>query len=122
MGRNKLSMEEKTRALTMVKEGASIAHVAADLHVSTHTISYLNQAATRLAGNTTTTRKPGTGAKKKTTDRTNAVLRREVMLNPSISSANLKKKHPILLQDVSTRTIQHRLQIDLNLSSRHAAI
>ena len=121
MGRSKLSMEEKTRGLTMLKEGASIARVALDLHVSKQTIFNLKRAAAGLPDNTTPPRKVGTGAKKKTSERTNAVLRREVMLSPSITAAALKKKHPLLLQNVSIRTIQHRLQKDLNLPSRRAA-
>ena len=72
-----------------MKEGASIAHIAADLHVSKHAISYLKQGATGLPDNTMPTRKAGTGTKKKTTDVTNAVWPRDVMLNPSITTAHL---------------------------------
>ena len=35
------------------------------------------------------------------------------MIDPSITAAALKKKHVQLLQNVSVRTIQHRLQKDL---------
>ena len=37
-------MKMKTLALAMLKEGASIAHIAADLHMSKCAISDLNQA------------------------------------------------------------------------------
>ena len=69
--------------------------VAADLHVSKRAISDLKQAATRLPDNTMTTRIAGTGTKKRTTDGTNAVWPRDVILNPSITHANLKKKQPM---------------------------
>ena len=102
-------------ALTMLKEGAPIAHIAADRHVSKRVISALKQAARGLPDNTTPTRKAGTGTKKKTTDGTHAVWPRYMMLNPSITTANLKKKQPMSLQDTSIRIIQHRPQKDLNL-------
>ena len=96
-------MKKKTPALTMLKEGASIGHIAADLHVSKRAISDLKQATTGLPDNTMSTRKVGTWTKKRTTDGTNAVWPRDVILNPSINHANLKKKHP----HAFTRHIHH---------------
>ena len=113
-------MKDKTLALAMLKEGASIAHIAADLHVPKHTIFVLKQAAKGLPDSTMPTRKAGTGTKKKTTDGTDVVWPRDVMLNHSITTANLKKKQPILLQDLSIRIIKHRPQNDLHLPSRCA--
>ncbi len=121
MGRKKLTMTEKTYGLMLLKDGASVTRVAANLHVSRRTICSLKQAAARLPDNTIPIRKVGSGGKKKTTERTNTIVKREVLLNPSITAASLKKKHPMLLQDVSIRTIQHRLQKDLNMPSRRAA-
>ena len=103
-------MKKKMFALTMLKEGISIAHIAAYWHVSKRAISDLKQAATGLPVNTMPTRKAGTGTKKRTTDGTNAVWPRDVILNPSINHANLKKKQPMLLQDISIRANQHRLR------------
>ena len=94
MGLNKLQMKKKTPVLTMLKEGVSIAYIAADLHVSKRAISDLKQAATGLPDNTMPTRKAGTGTKKRTADGTNAVWPRDVILNPSISHANLKRSNP----------------------------
>ena len=104
-----------------LREGASISAVARDLLVSKRTVSYLKQAAAGLPPYATPPRKVGTARKKITTARTDAVLKREVLLNPSITAATLKKKHPMLLQNVSIRTIQHRLQKDLKMPSRRAA-
>ena len=87
-------MKKKTPALTMLKEGVSIRHIATDLHVSKRAISNLKQAATGLPDNTMPTRKAGTGTKKRATDGTNAVWPRDVILNTSIYHANLKKKQP----------------------------
>ena len=52
------------------------------------------------------------------TDGTNVMWHRGVLLNPSISTANLKKN--MLLQDISITTIQYFPQKDLNLPSRCA--
>ena len=76
-------MKEKTPALTMLKDVFFIANIAADLHVSKRV---------GLPNNTMSTRKAGTGTKKRTTDGTNTVWHKDVMLNPSMNHANLKKK------------------------------
>ena len=78
-------MKKKTPALTMLNDGVSIAHIAADFHVSKRAISDLKQATTGLPDNTMPTRKAGTGTKKRATDGTNAVRPRDVILNPSIN-------------------------------------
>ena len=44
-----------------------------------------------------------------------------MLLRPLITPASLKKKHPKLLEEVSIRTIQHRLKNDLGLPCRRAA-
>ena len=121
MGRKKLSTEEKCRALTMIQCGFSITRVAADLHVSRQALHKLKRTAARLPSCRTPPRKVGTGRKKKTTARTDALMRRDVMIDPSITAAALKKKHIQLLQNVSVRTIQHRLQKDLKMPCRRAA-
>ena len=119
-GRKKLSTEDKNRALTMIQCGFSISRVAADLHVSRQALHNLKRAATRLPSCRTLPRKVGTGRKKKSTSRTDALMRRDVMIDPSITAAALKKKHVQLLQNVSVRTIQHRLPKDLKMPCRRA--
>ena len=94
-------MKEKMIALTMIKEGTSIAHTATDLHVSKLAIADLKYAAKGRPDNTTPTNKKRT--KTKTTDGTNAVLPRDMMQPLSITTANIKKKQPMLLQDIFIR-------------------
>lgn len=100
MGRKKLQIEEKTRALTLLEQGMSVIRVAADLKVSRQAIYDLKRAAVSLPNGVAPKRKVGSGGQKKTTTRTDSVLRREVMTNPWITAAGLKKKHPDLLKDV----------------------
>ena len=121
MGRTKLSMLEKSRAIALLDQGMSVIRVAADLKVSRQAIYRVREAAATLPPGTTPPRKPGSGAPRKTSSRTDTLLKREVMLNPSISAASLKKTHPDILQNLTIRTIRHRLQKDLGLPTRRAA-
>ena len=114
-------MTEKSRALTLLEQGKSFIDVAADLGTSRNTIYRLKRAAELLPPGTIPKRKEGTGAARKTSPRTDNILRREVMSDPSVTSASIKKKHPDLLQNVALRTIRHRLQKDLGLPARRAA-
>ena len=107
--------------LTKIQCGFSITRVAADLHIFRQALHDLKRAAARLPSCRTPPRKVGTGCKKKTTARTDALMRRDVMIDPSITAAALKKKHVQLLQNVSVRTIQHRLQKDLKMPCRRVA-
>lgn len=121
MGRNKLTMEEKSRALTLLEQGWSVIRVAADLKVTRRVIYNLKQAASGVSPGTIPPRKKGSGAPRKTSPRTDKILKREVLATPAITAVELKEKHPSLLKKVSVRTIQHRLQKDLQLPTRRAA-
>ena len=121
MGRKKLSEIEKAQALTKIKMNVPVTKVEADLNVSRQTVYTLLKATKGLPEGTFPKRKIGSGGKRKTTARTDNLLRREVLLSPSITPASLKKKHPQLLVGVSIRTIQHRLKNDLDLPCRRAA-
>lgn len=61
------------------------------------------------------------GRPRKTGKRTNNILKREIELQPTLSAKELIVMHPELLSNVSERTIQRRLQLDLGLPSRQAA-
>ena len=79
------------------------------------------KAASGLPKGTVSKRKIGSGRKRKTSGRTDRLLKQEVLASPSITAANLKKKHPELLEGASIRTIQNRLKNELGLLCRHAA-
>ena len=63
----------------------------------------------------------GGGRKKKTSNATDTLIKREVQKNPRLTALELKNLHPELLKNVAVRTIQHRLQKGLGLPSRKAA-
>ena len=121
MGRKKLQMEEKARALTLLEKGDFVIAVARDIGVSREAIYQSKRAAALLPTGMVPKRKCGSGAPKKTSPRTDKLLKREVTSYPSITAVELKNKHPELLHNVSTRTIRHRLQKDLGLPCRRAA-
>ena len=100
--------------------GVPVTKVAADLNVSRQTVYTFLKVTKGLPEGTVPKRKIGSGRKRKTTARTDHLLRREVLLRPSITPASLKK-HPKLLEGVSIRTIQHQLKNDLGLPCRRAA-
>lgn len=98
-------MEEKSLALTLLEKEDSVISVARDLGVSRETIYQLKHSAASLPPGTVPQRKEGSGAPKKTTPRTDKLIKREVLANPSITSVELRNKYPDLVQNVSTRTI-----------------
>jgi hypothetical protein len=63
---------------------------------------------------------PHSGKPRKTTDVTDRLIKREATDNPWITASELKENHPGLLCNVSIRTIQHRLQRELDLPSKCA--
>ncbi|KAG7158138.1 putative CENP-B N-terminal DNA-binding domain-containing transposase-like [Homarus americanus] len=121
MGRNKLTLHEKARALTQLELGMSVIRVASDLKVSRQAIYNLKHAAAPLPPGAIPKRKVGSGAVRKTSIRTDNILKREVMSDPAVTASTLKKKYPDLLKHVAMRTVQHHLQKDLGLPTRRAA-
>ncbi|XP_042241303.1 uncharacterized protein LOC121878935 isoform X3 [Homarus americanus] len=121
MGRNKLTVHEKAWALTQLELGMSVIRVAADLKVSRQSIYHLRHAAAPLPPGAIPKRKVGSGAVRKTSQRTDNILKREVMSDPAVTASTLKKRYPNLLKHVAIRTVQHRLQKDLGLPTRRAA-
>ena len=121
MGRKKLTDIEKAQALTKIGLGVSVIKTAAELKVSRQAVYTLLKSAKGLPEGTVPKRKVGSGRKRKTSAKADNILRREVLVCPSITPATLKKKHPTLLEGVSIRTIQHHLKNDLGLPSSKKA-
>jgi len=69
----------------------------------------------------TPTQKKRSERPRKTTKRTDELLKHSVMIQPTLTAKEIKHEHYDLLKDVSVRTIRHRLQKELNLPARHAA-
>jgi hypothetical protein len=116
-----LTQEEKARILALREENVKITEISHRVRRCVRTILKVISDAKGFPPGYIPPRKPITGRKPKTSKQTDAILKREVLKCPSITSTELKKLHPELLKDVALRTIRHRLLKDLNLPSRRAA-
>ena len=95
-----LTMEVKARALALMEKGVSQKAISEELKVSRKTIYRLKKRAKNLPKGVTPPRKMGSGRPRKTSPRTDHVLRREVMSNPELTSGDLKDNHPEVLQNI----------------------
>lgn len=111
---------ERARIIALREEGVQIKEIAARVGHHRATVSRI-LAASRTIDNHVPLPKPRLGKKKKTSDRTDALIKRCVMINPFISSVEIKKDYPELLNNVSERTIRDRLHRDMNLRAHRAA-
>ena len=75
MGRKKLQMEEKARALILLEKGDSVIAVARDIGVSRAAIYQSTRAAASLPTGMVPKRKCDSGAPKKTSPRTDKLLK-----------------------------------------------
>jgi len=116
-----LTTEEKACILAWKCENVTNQEISRRTGRSLATIKRLGSARSGLLPIEVPPNKPKSGRPRKTLKATDTLLRREVMKQPDITSAELKKLNPQVLGNVSQRTIRRRLQVDLNLPSRKAA-
>lgn len=115
MAPTNLSTEEKARILAWKAENVSTKEISRFAGRGESTIRRLVATARDLPPNVVPPRKPVPGRPRKTSKATDNLLRRESLKDPEITAGELKRSHPNLLQGVSERTIQHRLQKELCL-------
>ncbi|KAK4313082.1 hypothetical protein Pmani_015551 [Petrolisthes manimaculis] len=112
---------ERTRVVALREEGGEINVIAARVGRGRATVIRILAASRRLGDNQVPTPKVRLGGKKKTSNRTDTLIRRSVIKNPFVTSIEIKKEYPELLRDVSERTVRYRLHHDLNLRAHRAA-
>ena len=117
-----LSMEEKSRVLALRKENVSQKEIARRTGRSLTAIKDLLRRARDLPDGEVPLHKNIPGRPRKTSTNTDRLLKRKVTIKPGITSSELKKELSTPLQNVSERTIRHRLQKDLGLPTRRAAL
>lgn len=78
--------------------------------MSRQAVYNLKKAAASLSAGTVPMRIKRFRTKRKTSPRTDKVLKHKVLANPSVTAAILKKKHSDFLDSVSIHTLQHHLQ------------
>ena len=114
------SSEEKARILAWRQEKVSIKEICARSRRAKSTVMKLLASAKGLRPNKVPKYRFGGGQKKKTSNATDTLIKREVQKNPRLTALELKNLHPELLEYVAVSTIQHRLQKGLGLPSRKA--
>lgn len=117
-----LSTEEKSRVLALREENVTQKEIARRTGRSLTAIKDLLRRARDLPDGGVPLHKNIPGRPRKTSTTTDRLLKRKVTIKPAITSSELKKELSIPLQNVSERTIRHRLQKDLDLPSRRAAL
>lgn len=120
MGATNLDMQEKSVVLALVREGLSNREIGRKIGRSEAAVRRVKRAASASGTSATPCRKPGSGRPKKTNKRTDKLLEREVKRDPFITAKELKGNYNSLLENVSVRTLQRRLQKDLHLPCRRA--
>lgn len=121
MTRKPLTDAEKGRILGLREEKVPIKEICKRTRRAKSTIMSLLAKARTLPPNEIPAHKPRLGVKRKTSKTTDRLLKNAVMKNPRITARQLKEMYPDLLKNVTERTIQHRLQKDLDLPCRTAA-
>ena len=112
------SDEEKACILAWRQENVPIKVICERSGRGKATIMKLLAAVKDLLKNTVPKHKFGGGRKKKTSPHTDTIIIRELQKNPRLTTLELQNLHTELLQHVKIRTVQHRLQKDLDLPSR----
>jgi len=114
------SDEEKVRILAWRQENVPIKVTSERSGRGKATIMRLLAAGKDLPNNTVPKHEFG-GGRKKTSPYTDTIIKRELQKNPCLTALELQNLHSELLQHVKIRTVQHRLQKDLDLPSHKPA-
>ena len=114
---NYTSDEEKARIFSWRQENVPIRVINEQSGREKVTIMRLLAAAIDLPNNTVPKHKFGGGRKKKTSPHTDTIIKRELQKNPRLTALQLQNLHPELLQQAKIRSVQCRLQKDLDLPS-----
>ena len=120
MGNKNLSDVEKGIALAWRQEEVTFAEIARRLGQNISAIKKLCARARRMPTDHISQWIPQSRRPRKASQDADRLLRRVLVQNPSKTAGELKRTHPKVLKGVSERTIQHRLQKELNLPSHKA--
>ena len=112
--------EEKARILSWRQENVPIKVICEHSGRGKATIMKILGAVKELSHNTVPKHKFGGGRRRKTSRFTVTIMKRELQKNPRLTALDLQVLHPNLLKIVTIRTVQHRLQKDLDFPSRKA--
>ncbi len=113
---------DKVKIMTLWREGMSRKDISIHTIVPLRTVQRVILANRNLPETSVPVRKPGFGRPKKTSAATDRILKRTILKYPMMTAKELKEELAQELQNVSVHTIQHRLQKDLKIPCRSAAM
>lgn len=119
--KKQLSKDVRGAIIALHNCGKSQGQIAKELNIAKSTVNLWVSRAKNNEAQTTPSPKKRSGRPRKTNLRTDILMKRLVVKNPTITAKELKFNMKNLLSDVAERTIQNRLQKELGLPSRHAA-
>lgn len=119
MGRKpQLSVAVRSNILLLSEEGYSQRQISKRLKISVASVNKFLKL--KDAGESLEPKKR-TGRQRKTSSRTDMQIKRLVSQKPFLSAAQIKAELPGILDDVSCRTVQHRLHSELGFKARRPA-
>lgn len=117
----KLDSVKRGSIQALRESGMSYAQIANQLEISKDTVFRWVKRAASDPSRPTSSLHIGNKHAKKTSKTTDSFLYRIVMGQPTISAREIKQLHPNVFENISIRTIQHRLHTDLGLRAYRAA-
>ena len=121
VGKKHFGSDTRGAILALHKTDKNQRQIAEQLHLSKSTVNLWISRAKENGLASTPVPKKRSGRPRKTNLRTDQYVKRLVCNKPTITAKEIKATMYHVLEDVSERTIQHRLQKELGLPSRRAA-
>ena len=121
MGPKNISDDTKKHILDLRRNGASIGQIASRIGLSKSTVHMWCKRGEGLKAGEAPPTFHAPGRARVTSPATDRVMKRTVKEHPLISARLLQQEMPESLGHVAIRTIQHRLQKDLDLPARRPA-
>lgn len=122
MGRKAVTTTEKLKIMTLWKAKTKTRIISETTGIPMRTVERVIKQYRDLPDDQLPVRKPGSGRPRKTGKTAATAMLRTVLKSPAITAKELKKELSGFLGSVSVRTIQRRLQVDLKLPCRKAAM
>lgn len=117
----KLSQDEISQLVTLGREGMSYSDIAKRYNISRQSVSMWVRRDQETEDLSTPKPRKSSGRPRKLSKTSTRLLKRLITDKPTQSARELRLNNPGMLENVSERTIQRRLQIDCNMPSRRPA-
>ena len=107
--KKQISSDQLAVISTLVNMGKKNKEIAQTTRIPLRTVQCWDKRARESGTHAPTVRKPRPGKKRKLSNRTLALIRRQIDAKPSLTARQIKKQNPRLLDGVAIRTVQDYL-------------